>query len=211
MTAIDERELAADLDAVLTSHAALVAHLSALDPVDPASPSLLPAWTVGHVLSHLARNADGIVNVMSGGPQYADGFEGRAAEIEAGASRAWDALVDDVELTCAAVAEAFARCDDWTGAATMLAGDRPMAMVPFLRQREVEVHRADLGLGYSFADMPARYLRKELRTMEMLWRARKPMGMTPLPPAALALPPPTRLAWLMGRVEVDGLSPAGVF
>jgi maleylpyruvate isomerase len=37
------------------------------------------------------------------------------------------------------------------------------------------------------------------------------MGMTPLPAAALALPPTTRLAWMMGRVEVDGLEPAGLF
>ena len=44
----------------------------------------------------------------------------------------------------------------------------------------------------------------------MRWNARRPMGMTGLPPAALALPPPRRLAWLLGRIDVPGLDPAGV-
>jgi hypothetical protein len=31
-----------------------------------------------------------------------------------------------------------------------------------------------------------------------------------MPPAALAVPPHERLAWLLGRREIDGLEPAGV-
>lgn len=208
---INERELAADVADVLASHAALVDHLCSLDPVDPATPSLLPDWTIGHVLTHIARNADGVLCLLRGEPQYARGAESRDADIEAGSNREWPALVDDVERTCAAVDEAFGACDDWTGTVSMLAGERAKAQVPFLRQREVEVHHADLGLGHSFADMPARYLRQELRMMEMLWRANRPMGMTQLPDAALALPPPTRLAWMMGRTEIDGLAPANLF
>jgi hypothetical protein len=37
------------------------------------------------------------------------------------------------------------------------------------------------------------------------------MGLTPLPAAALALAPSDRLAWMMGRVDVDGLAPANLF
>jgi len=40
----------------------------------------------------------------------------------------------------------------------------------------------------------------------MLWRSRKPMGMTDLPEIAKKLSPSQRLAWLMGRIEVDGLA-----
>lgn len=163
------------------------------------------------MLTHIARNADGIVSMMNGHPQYPHGLEGRNADIEAGSARSWDTLLDDVVVTCEAVDASVARRTDWTGTAVTLAGERPMSMVPFLRLREVEVHHADLGFGYDFADMPARYLRKELRLMEMLWRAGKPMGMSPLPDAALALSPPTRLAWMMGRADIDGLSPAGLF
>ena len=80
----------------------------------------------------------------------------------------------------------------------------------FLRWREVEVHRADLGLGYGPDDWPAEYVRTELVGLEMRWNARRPMGLTGLPPAALAAPEPHRLAWLLGRAEIDGLDPAGV-
>jgi hypothetical protein len=44
----------------------------------------------------------------------------------------------------------------------------------------------------------------------MLWASRKPMGLTDLPPEAMAVPPRHRLAWMLGRVEIDGLGPAGI-
>jgi maleylpyruvate isomerase len=207
----DQRAISSDVDDVLASHVALIEHLRGLDPVEPNTPSRLPGWSVGHVLTHIARNADGIVSVMNGQPQDPHGLEGRNGDIETGSTRSWSDLVDDVEHTCAAVDEVLGADVEWSGTVTMLSGERPKDMVPFLRLREVEVHHSDLGLGYDFGDMPARYLRKELGMMEMLWRARKPMGMTPLPDAALALPPPTRLAWMMGRIDVDELSPAGLF
>ncbi len=92
-----------------------------------------------------------------------------------------------------------------------MGGERPTTLLPLLRQREVEVHRVDLGLGHEFGDMPADYVRRDLRLMEMLWTARKPMGMTALPDAALAADPATRLAWMMGRIDLPGLEPAGLF
>ena len=36
-----------------------------LDPAQLAGPSRLPGWTRGHVLSHLARNADALVNLLT--------------------------------------------------------------------------------------------------------------------------------------------------
>ena len=45
----------------------------------------------------------------------------------------------------------------------------------------------------------------------MSWRARRPMGMGPLPSAALEATPTRRLGWLTGRAEIDGLAPAGIF
>ena len=186
-------------------------HLRALDPPDPSAPSLLPDWSVGHVLTHIARNADGLVSMLDGRHQYPHGLEGRNADIESGSGRAWADLLDDVETAGRAVVDRLAAFTDWAGTAMSLGGERPNHMLPFLRQREVEVHRADLGLGYGFADMPSEYIRRELVLMGMLWKARKPMGMTPLPAAALAAPPHERLAWMMGRAEIDGLAPAGLF
>ncbi|TDB70584.1 maleylpyruvate isomerase N-terminal domain-containing protein, partial [Micromonospora sp. KC721] len=48
-----------------------------LDAQAVGAPSLLPGWTRGHVLTHLARNADGFVNLLTSArtgeriPQYA--------------------------------------------------------------------------------------------------------------------------------------------
>ena len=204
-------EVDIDVADLAAAHAGLVAHLRSLDPVDPATASLLPDWTVGHVLTHLARNAESILSMLAGHPQYPHGRAGRAADIEAGADRSWSDLVDDVEATAAAVDDALADVDDWSGTVDTVSAPRPKEMLPFLRQREVEVHRVDLGLGYRFDAFPSRYLRKELRTMEMLWRAGKPMGLTPLPEAALRTPPPRRLAWMMGRADIDGLGPANIW
>ena len=205
------REIETDLADLVGSHAGLVAHLRALDQLEPDAPSALPGWTVGHVLTHLARNADSVGSMLDGRPQYPHGRDGRRADIEAGAGRTWAELVDDVERTANAVDEALAAVDDWSGTVDTITAPRPKEMLPFLRQREVEVHRADLALGYGFEDFPSRYVRKELRAMEMLWRAGKPMGLTPLPDAALRTPPPRRLAWMMGRAEIEGLGPANIW
>lgn len=208
--AVDAGELRRRVASCRGSHASLVGWLTALEPRDPTTPSQLPGWSLGHVLTHIARNADGLVGMLDGHPQYPHGADGRTADIEAGSTRGWAALVDDVVATCAAADARLASHTDWSGTATMLSGERPRHLLPLLRQREVEVHRADLGLGYGFADMPADYVRDDLRLMEMLWRARRPMGMTPLPAAALATPPATRLAWMMGRAEIEGVPPAGL-
>jgi hypothetical protein len=44
----------------------------------------------------------------------------------------------------------------------------------------------------------------------MLWASRKPMGMTALPPEAMSVSEHHRLAWLLGRADIDGLTPAGI-
>lgn len=209
---VDNREIRAEIESVLASHAALNAHLASIDPVDPGRLTVLEGWTVGHVLTHIARNADGIVSMLDGFPQYPHGAEGRNADIASGAVRPWAELIADVESTSARLGARLAEPGvDWSGTVTMLPGQRPKASVPLMRQREVEVHRADLGIGYGFADMPGDYVRRDLRLMGMFWQARKPMGLTPLPDAALALDPSTRLAWMMGRIEIDGLEPANLF
>ncbi len=208
----DLRDLRRDIESCRRSHASLVVHLRSLEPVDPTRPSLLPGWSVAHVLTHIARNADGHVSMLDGLPQYPHGVEGRNADIASGSTRSWAELVDDVAGTSAEVDARFSGSEvDWAGTATLLSGERPKSLLPVLRQREVEVHRADLGLGYGFDDMPSDYVRRDLRLMGMLWKARKPMGMTPLPDAALAMSPAVRLGWMMGRIDIEGLAPADLF
>jgi hypothetical protein len=52
-------------------------------------------------------------------------------------------------------------------------------------------------------------VREELVLQEMRWNARRPMGLSGLPPEALRTPPADRLAWLLGRGSIDGMGPAG--
>ncbi len=190
-----------------------------LDAVDvqPAAASRLPGWTVGHVLTHIARNADSITRGLEGAERgeivdrYPEGSAGRDADIEAGHDRSAAALVADVRDSAARLEAAWSTHTAWDGHCRESSGrEVPVAHLPFARWREVEVHRVDLGLGYEPEDWPAAYVRLDLRKMEMRWNARRPMGLTGLPAEALALPPPRRLAWLLGRIEIPGLEPAGV-
>ena len=207
---VDRAAVERGIASCAASQASLVAHLTALSQLDPQAPSRLPAWSLGHVLTHIARNGDSHIEMLAGRQQYPS-VDARNADIEKGASREWAALAADVATSAAAVDQAFSSQADWTGTAKTVGGDRSLALLPLLRQREVEVRRVDLGLGYSFADMPAHSVRRDLRLMEIMWSARKPMGMTSLPDDALAVDPPTRLAWLMGRADIAGLAAAGLF
>lgn len=206
-----DRDVERAISSLAASEHALRADLADRTDVDSTRPSRLPGWTIGHVMSHLARNADGMASMLDGSPQYPHGRTGRDADIEQGAARTWPELVDDVVVTSEALERRIAAHDDWSGTVLSIGGERPAEMVPIMRQREVEVHRVDLGFGYEFGDMPSDYVRRDLRLLTMLWKARSPMGMTSLPAAALALEPARRLAWLMGRSEFDGLAPAALF
>ena len=180
--------------------------------------SLLPTWSVGHVLTHLARNAESHVRMFEGVArgevvtQYVGGAESRNADIEAGAGRSAAELVADVRVTIYQLESVWASttAEGWQGRGLSLMGEVPMIDLVFRRWRETEIHRFDLSLGYSFADWPAEYVRLDLARMTAQWASRKPMGLTNLPPQALALSPHDRLAWLWGRLDVDGLPPAGI-
>ncbi len=210
--------IARDIAGATTAHAALGLALAGLTDAEVARPSLLPGWTVGHVLAHIARNADSHTRVLQAAnrgevaEQYPHGMDQRVGEIEAGAARPAAEHVSDVADACARLEAAWAAMtpDGWAGEGHTVHGPVPASELPFRRWREVVVHHADLGLGYSWRDWPADYVRLELARATMLWASRRPMGMTSLPSAAIVLDDRQRLAWLLGRAEVDGLDPAGI-
>jgi maleylpyruvate isomerase len=217
---MDPRSIDRDVTGAAASHQRLLAHLDELlaDGFDPAVPSHLPDWSVGHVLTHLARNADsftGVIGALGRGentPQQYPSGEARNADIEAGAGRPATVLVDDVRSSIWRLEAAWSQLGDWTGHFAAGGGGhgRPVAELPYRRWCEVEVHHADLGLGYEFADWPSDFVRLELRRLEMQWSARRPMGATRLPDAVLATPPNERLAWMFGRLDIAGVQPAGL-
>lgn len=169
------------------------------------------------LVTHLARNADGHRRMIEGAAvgevreQYEGGVEGRLSGIEAGRGRSADEVIADLRLAVERLEAAWADTD-WVGSGKRtLTRETPIAELAFLRLREVELHHVDLDLGYDFVDVDPTYLRMELRRLAMLWTARQPMGMSSLPAAVLDLAPHVRLAWLTGRVELDGIGPAQLF
>ena len=215
---MNSRELNRDVAGCAASHQDLLAALDVLTDDQARQPSKLPGWSVGHVLTHLARNADSHVRMLRGADrgevlsQYVDGASGRNAEIEAGADRSAEALVADVRTTIYELEATWATtsAQGWHGRGLSLMGEMPMSDLVFRRWREVEIHRMDLALGYGWAQWPAELVRLDLTRMTTQWASSKPMGLSALPAEALALSPGHRLAWLWGRAEVSGLPPAGV-
>jgi maleylpyruvate isomerase len=203
----------AELAGCRAAHARLLATLDGLSDDAARAPSRLPGWSVGHVLTHLARNADSHAAMFAAAgrgevvDQYPGGREQRAADIEAGAGRDAAELVADVAAAAARLEAAWAATTDavWRDGAGRTGGFVRLPELVVHRWREVEVHHADLGLGYTWADWPPDYVRRDLARQAMRWRAAAPMGQGELPAASLALAPAKRLAWLMGRIDVDGL------
>ena len=212
-------ELQRDLAGATAAHTRLLTALDGLTDERCAGPSLLPGWTIGHVLTHLARNADSHVGMLEAAnrgevaAQYPGGAAQRSGDIDDGAGRGAAAQVADLAAANARLEAAWAAMteDGWRGSGESFAGTVAVNDLPFRRWRETTLHHTDLGLGYGWADWPADYVRLELGRMTMQWASRKPMGLTTLPAAALALSEAERVAWLTGRCEVPGLDAAGIF
>ncbi|MGW1205363.1 maleylpyruvate isomerase family mycothiol-dependent enzyme [Streptomyces cyaneofuscatus] len=161
------------LDPISASTQRFVDTVKGLSPADVADESLIPPWTLGHVITHVARAGDSLCRLLSWArtgvetPQYA-GMGARAAEIEAGAKRPVDELVSDV-IESAARFEAAVRAlpaAAWHNEVRMRTGElrTPASLVP-TRLRELEVHHVDLARGYTCADVPqevARWIIEDL-------------------------------------------------
>jgi maleylpyruvate isomerase len=196
------------------SHQRLLQTLDLLTDDQCREPSALPGWTRGHVLSHLARNAESHVHVLQCaargevGEQYVGGAQARKEGIETHALDSAESLIASVRKSIYALEGQWAatNSEGWQGNGVNSAGATiAMSDIVFLRWREVEVHHADLALDFTFANWNSTYVRMELDRQVMMWRASKPMGLTPVPKIALQLPPNERLAWFLGRTEVEGL------
>jgi len=200
------------------AHKEVVATLQALGDDQVSRPSLLPDWTVGHVATHIARNAEGHMRMLAGAardevvPMYPGGLQQRTDDIEAGSTRSAADLLADVAATEAELEKAWAElpAQAWARHGISLGGEIGMVDLVFIRWREVCVHHADLGLAYTWWDWDDEYVRLELARLTMQWASRKPMGLTQLQSEALAVPIHQRVAWLLGRAEIDGLPEAGI-
>jgi maleylpyruvate isomerase len=157
---------AEEIEGVRAAHARLHETLGGLDDAAARRPSRLPGWSVGHLVTHLARNSDSVVRRLAAAAedrlieQYEGGDAGRSAAIESGAGRPAAALLADLVDADAAVDRLFGTLPAAVWERPVLrsgpdGGTVPAARLAYSRWREVEVHHVDLGLGYEPDRWPA--------------------------------------------------------
>ncbi|MFE4670304.1 maleylpyruvate isomerase family mycothiol-dependent enzyme [Streptomyces sp. NPDC056716] len=184
-----------DLASVRDATEGLLTAIAKLDNAAVGEASRLPGWTRGHVLAHLARNADALVNVWEGRPMYVSG-EARDTDIARDAPRPLDVQLADVRDTAARFQDVAAAPADWSRTVELRNGVTDSASrVPFRRWAEMELHHVDLGIGYELEDMPEEFTEREIDFL-----ADRFSGHPEVPPARLT--DGTR-AWSTGRVAAE--------
>ena len=152
-----------DLSGLETSATALIRTVDALGTDELAAPSLLPGWTRAHVVAHLALNGTALAGVMDAvlreepvAMYESDEQRDRDIEELAGAEQA--DLFDRLLASTTQFVEAVRAMDEraWTGTFSRTPGTDPIpvATVPQMRRREIEIHHADLGAVYARQDWP---------------------------------------------------------
>lgn len=149
---------------VRASHARLHRTAALLDERRMRERSRLPDWSRGHLLTHLARNADSVVRRIQAAAQdelidqYAGGEAGRAAEIEHGALRPPDQITADLRAADDVLDVLDVPTKTWSRQVRRGSGKASVLLsaadLLWSRWREIEVHHLDLGLGHSIEDWP---------------------------------------------------------
>ncbi|MFG1642235.1 maleylpyruvate isomerase N-terminal domain-containing protein [Amycolatopsis sp. NPDC049252] len=125
------------------------------------APSALPGWSRAHVFAHIARNADGLRNLLTWAntgvetPMYVSA-EARDEDIEAGAQRGVAEILADFVASAGRFEQYAAAMPDeaWAREARDRRG-APVTgtVVARMRLSELTIHLADLGLGHSLDDV----------------------------------------------------------
>ncbi|MGW1011695.1 maleylpyruvate isomerase family mycothiol-dependent enzyme [Streptomyces termitum] len=214
-----------DLASVRDATERLLADAASWDNASAAEPSRLPGWTRGHVLAHLARNAEALVNVFEGRPMYPSA-EARDADIERDAPRPLDVQLADVRATAGLFQESAAAPADWDRVVELRNGVTDRASrVPFRRWVEVALHHVDLGCGYELEDLPEEFVRREIDFLAERFAGHPQVPSTGLRtddgrtwttgggaeggPVTVSGPAPELLGWLAGRRDGSALKTEG--
>ena len=217
-----------------TATADLISAIGGLSDEDVRAPSPLPGWTRGHLLTHLARNAEGGTRLLEWARTGVPGYEyesvaARAAAIRQGAGRPAAALAADVRST----ADGFSAAADamptqaWQQTVRWTTGhEADAALVVPMRLGEVLIHHVDLDIGYRPRDWPAAFVSDYLdRAVSALrghpeWPGAVRMeatdtgrvheiGTMTSASSVLIGPEYALLAWLLGRSDGGELSREG--
>ena len=204
--------LAQTLEMLAESTASLMASAGLLTDEQARGPSLLPGWTRGHLLTHVARNAEGGTRLLGWARTGVPGYEyrsvaARAAAIEEGAGRPAAVLAGDVRATAAAFAAAAAAVPPgaWEHVVTWTAGQQtPADMIVRSRLGEVMIHHVDLNTGYGPGSSQAAFV------AEMIGLVASAFRNNPLVPTAIRLTATdTGRACQTGAALADGVAVRG--
>jgi maleylpyruvate isomerase len=220
---------------VATATSLLRASAERVTDAQAREPSLLPGWSRGHLLTHIARNADSLRNLLIWArtgvptPQYSSSDE-RSLAIERGAGRPAAELLADLDASAAALeaAAALLPAAAWAAQVRGAQGNQHTGWYTLWRRlTEVEIHHVDLGVGYSPADWPQAFAAYCLEQVAASFAGSHSPAATlqssdvavvvrigpPGDQPATTVTGPVRalLAWLTGRSAGDGLTaePAG--
>jgi len=202
-----------DLRRVAESQQRLERAIASLDDAAMRRPSALAGWTVAHVLTHIARNADSHVRRAKGAArgemvdQYVGGHEGRRHEIEEGAARSAIDVIDDVRQSGRSLQETWHSlpASVWDAVTCDLKGRaRPLRDLPLRRWQELEVHLVDLSIGATYASWSEDFVRVCLPRLRATVPDRLAQGAlaSEIP---VRLSPREELAWLYGRLSKPDL------
>lgn len=224
-----------DLDAVAEATARFLEAVRGLSPDAVAGPSGLPDWTRGHLLTHVARHADSLVNLLTWArtgvetPQYESG-EARTADIEKGADRPLEEHIADLERSAERLQEAGRAVPDQAWAAQVVTRTGHVlaaAELPWRRLFEVWLHHVDLAAGFTTAMLPDDFTARALESLVDTLHAHEgiaavrlrdadsgaewELGAAPEPEATVTGTRHALLAWVSGRSGGEDLevSPQG--
>lgn len=226
-------DAAADLEQITEATAHLLDTVADLTDEDLRQPSLCEGWTRGHVLTHIARHADGTAGVLNSAvagevtPMY-ESVDKRNADIEAGSSRPVAEQLADLRESASRFAEAYAAAQaagawDIPVQRTPGAEPYPGRTLPAKRLGEVLIHHVDLDLDFTpahwsdaftdrwFADALARFearpdfpaLRLDAEEEDHVYGVKAAPDDTGV--VVVRGPKRALLAWLLGRASGDGL------
>jgi maleylpyruvate isomerase len=191
-------------------------------------PSRCAGWSRAHVLSHVARNANALTNLLTWAstgretPMYAS-WESREEDIEAGSARGPEEIMEDLRASSYRFSASVASVPDeaWERQVRMGPGGSgrviPARRVLWERLKEVEIHHVDLDADYSPADWAPWFVSRALaETVQMFGRRVDAPGLTLVIDGATervgsggevtvtgtAAP---MLGWLVGRSAGEGL------
>ena len=220
---------------VTTATDRLLQTVRGLPDADWRAPSLCEGWTRGHVATHVARNADGLVNLLTWArtgvetPMYPS-REARNADIEAGAGRGCLDLETDLDAAAERFLAACAELPEAAlGTALRLGSGREITAgdLPWTRLREVEIHHVDLDAGYDFTRTAPWILSRLMDDSASLFAARVAHGGAGLeaelvaedtgarwtfgeaPGITVRAPLPDLVAWVTGRGDGARLQTSG--